>query len=512
MGFGGERVAPDQQHGEHHLMPSRPIPFAAGLATDADPLTGAPSLSVNATVEPGPALRRRPGTTAWQTTTSNGNIIGAVVVNARGGVLYVTDDRYIWFYEYDTGIRHALSSASDANTQLAGTYRPQFVNTILATTVTSGTDASSTVGVVIIGGAAPQKVADVHASSARLGGSPPAGTHICELGERLIIPRTMDESGYYRFSGDENGNPGVGYYETWVATNTDPTLARHDKLVAGHEAGQELYLFGATTMQLHGIGTDALHPFETLNVLDTGMGAPYSAIRLDSGFAWMDEQRRFVRSDGRSVKVLSGGVQRAVGAIGTISDCWGFRRRQDSQDELVWVFPTEKIAYVYDLNGERWATWRGWSTDEYGALTWGAHAFWFERNLHLVAHTGGSGMCKLDPEATADLGTLIKAEVHMGADDAGVAERKRWTNDQYRVKRGVGTFGGTAQTFEVSHRDDRGPWSGWRRHSLGLEGDYNPTINDRTGGVSYLRERRLRWSGTDEWLLVGATAEFEVWA
>ncbi len=477
-------------------MGTAPIDYGASLASGVEALSGggAVQLAVNFVRDPGGALKRRPGISAYQTGTDHGAVIGAVAVNQRGGILYVTEDRYIWLYQPDSATRVALSSSA-TTTQLDGSGRPIF--------------ASTSAGVVIAGGGVMQKVFDFGAVSTRLAGDyAPATTHVCEIGLRLVAPLT-DESGNYRWSGAANGTPGVGNYETWVDASRDNAEGRPDPLVGAYENTRELWLFGKTSMQLQGIGSDRLFPFECINVLNVGCGAPYSPINVDDNHAWLDERRRLVMSDGRSFEVLSSGIAKDISALGTVTDCWGFRARQEAYDHLVWVFPTERTAFVYERNSKRWSTWRGFSNGEYAALSFGAYCYWPERNLHLVGSSGGYGMAKLDVTAATDLGEIVSCEAMTGFENHGTPVRKKLTRDLYTLRRGVGTFGGSTQYLETALRDDVGGWREWKQISLGLGGDYEATVQQFNGGVSRNRQRRIRYTGTDDITIVRAEAEFE---
>lgn len=460
---------------------------ASGFEELADP-SASPAV-YNLLLDGSGALRPRPGVTYYYTTEAGAAVsVASPVIGAaiwRDSIIYVTEDRYIYAQTSPTSIL-SLSS-STATTQLDGSARPTFA--LLSDMV------------VIMGGGAPQKWTGV-GLAARLSGSPPAGTHICSLGRRLVVAG-LDPTGIFQWSG-------LGAYETWSAANVKEAEARPDKVVALYENIRELYAFGETTLQVYGIGSDSNDPFETLTALNIGCSAAHSPIQLDDSFAWLDERRRFVKSDGRGHAVLSVPIAKTLAGLATVSDCWGFRARIDAYDLYVWVFPTEKRAFCYQADAERWSEWRGFSSalGDWTTFPFNSYTYWPSKNLHLVG-SPANGIAKLSTTTKTDLGAILNCEVRTGFLNHGSKKWKRAIRDSYTVRRGVGTFGGTESKFEVSHRDDLGPWGGWSQIGLGLGGDYNVEVEDFRAGIYKHRQMAMRYSATDDLSLAGATHEYE---
>ena len=482
-------------------MPSALIPYASGLASGLDDLSSPDAMPafVNALVAPGDTIRQRPGIAAYQTSDAGVelDIIGMAVVPVLDAVVYVTSDRRIWALTAPDSDPIALSSLSTASTLLDGAARP--------------TIAVTSRGAVIAGGGLLQKVWDLNPAQ-RLGGSPPSASHVAAINNRLVVNR-QGNSGRLYWSGTAEGIPGAGNYEEWQTLNFTNADARPDTMTATHESIRELWAFGERTVQVYAISDDSLLPFRTVSVLNQGLSAAvYSAVQADEVFAWLDSNRRFVVSDGRSTDSLSTpAIQKTISDLATIDDGFGLRVRMDAFDCLAWVFPTEKTSFCHERNGKRWSTWRGFdatSSDGYAALGITAHCYWPERNLQLVGTSSGL-IRQLSMDQATDLGEPIRIEVKTGFNNDGSDVLKGSKRTLYTIRRGVVTYGSDEEYVEIRHRDDLGTWSPWRRHGLGVEGDYDTTIYDYEGGFYRKRQRHLRYTGTAPFTMVRAESTFQ---
>lgn len=459
-------------------METAPIPYAASLASGVEELAGGTPVAVNVLVDDGGAIRQRPGIAAYQGGTGVASITGITIWNNY--VVYVTSDRKLHAFTAPN-TTYELSD-STTTTQLDGTLRPIFAETKNM--------------LIVVGGGAPQKWDGV-GLSARLGGSPPAATHVAAIAQRIVLNQ-YGPTGQFQWSA-------LGTEETWPAANYAEAEARPDQIRAIHDNARELYIFGSETTQVYNVSPDPLLPYASAATLNNGCVAPYSVIQVDEGFAWMDDRRRFILSGGREVEVLSGPIAKTLAGLATVSDAWGFRARIDQYDLIVWVFPTEGRAFAYESNGKRWAEWRGYSNGAYAALPIGAYANWTEQNLHLVGDLGGSGIAKLSMTAGSDLGAILKGEVQTGVCDYKQSKRKSCQRVDYILRRGSTA----SSSMEVRHRNDLGDWTGWRPLSLGSAGDYNVVVPDWGAmGVYRVREHHFRYSGTDVFSMASARELF----
>lgn len=467
-------------------MPNGAIPFSEGQASGVDELVGATASVVNVIHEAGDGVRTRPGLSTW-------NMFPAVIPNAspvigawayRSYLVYCTEDRKLWAL-ISPGFVVALSDATAA-TKLDGTGRPQAV--VTATRI------------VIIGGGVPQKWEGA-GLSARLGGSPPAGVGIAFLTQTLII---ATQAGILFFS--QPGELGGGHEDWRGDTDSAEAEAGADGLVALASTTGEMLAVGTQTAQI--FLPDPTAAFVNGTVVEVGAASGASLIKWDDQYVFLDDRRRVISTDGRSINDLSGpGMAKTFWRFSTVSDCWAFRARFDGVDLLAFVFPTEGRACVYNAIVQKWAEWR--SVDTAGRWQpWigRCHCYWPAFGLHLIGLADGS-IAVLDPDAFTEDGQMLKAVVRTGFGDRGLSNKKVCERVALTLRRGS-TTATTAPTFELRWRDDMGAFGQPLRFSLGLPGDYETQVQKWTLGLYNVRQWELTMSDPTEFMLAGADELF----
>lgn len=485
-------------------MPIEALPFSAGQSSGLDALSGAPELMVNSLTDLSGTRRARPGISAWSEFPAAIPAASPVDGMAAWGdyLVYATRDRRLWAIH--AGSVTPLSDAT-ADSKLDGASRPQFI--ALRTKV------------AIVGGGYPEEWLGVGLAQplgySIPGYEPPQMAFITSLGTKLVSSYP-DPSGIIRWSG--NGEypsvsiGGVLYpgHEIWDALNYIEAEARPDKLVAVADNTNELFAFGAESIQVY--SPDAIQGFAPGRTMNLGLLAPYSLLKIDDMFAFLDRERRFVITDGRAFTdeqhVISKPIESVVRGLDTISDCWGFRLRSDRWDAAVWMFPTEGKGFIWDRRTRHWSEWRAWlPTGGYTAPTITSAVYWPERNLFLVGLSSGQ-IAQLDQTAETDLGATIKVELVTGFVDHGTDNWKQNIAVNFVFKRGQTPQGGTAPLVNVSWRDDLGPWNKPSQFSLGVAGDYDPVLPLRSTGVYRRRQWKVEYTSTSGFAFVGAREEF----
>lgn len=465
------------------------LPFAAGLASGVDELTGAAPFSTNVLADPGNALTTRPGIVEWSEwacpsldDSGAGEIIGGVVWPSVNGevLVYVTEDRRLWAM-LGPNQRIALSDLADATTLLDGADRPTF-----ATTKTR---------VIVAGGGAPQKWEGT-GLSARLGGSPPILSHVVANATRLVGSNPTIAGTLYW------SDPGETNHETWI--DSAEAEARPDPIVATHENSNEVFCFGSETLQLFVPDpTDAYVPGRASNF---GCAAPYSVIRAAETFLLLatDEGgRMFAATTGRDLTPISDpDIGKTLDRLGTVSDCWGFRAHIDSWDLAIWKFPTEGRTFVYNAATKQWGEWRSTVDGEDVNWTGTCGLNWKSRNLTLVGRTDGT-MGLLDPDAFADDGENLRGLVRTGFIDRGSKNTKA-------CQRLALTMRGSdvASSVTVSWRDDLGDFGQPLVFPLGPNGVVGSTVVEWTLGAYVDRQWQFEFSGGSRLVLASADETF----
>lgn len=465
-----------------------PIPFDSQQASGLEELSGAPRLMSNSLTDIANTRKARPGISAWSpfpTTIPNASPV--VGMTALGSLLiYVTADRKLWACSTSGALRPL--SDTTLPTQLAGTLRPQLL--------------SLRSNVVIVGGGTPQAT-DGTALSAVLGGSPPASTSITGIATRIVLAPN-DTSGTFRWSG-AGDTPG---HTTWDALNFAEAEAKPDPVQNIASNTNELFIFGTETIQV--FSPDPNTDFAPGRTLNIGLLAPYSLVNVDDQFAFLDRERRFVLTDGRSFtdeqSVISKPIESVLRGITTVDDCWGFRMRNDRWDAVVWFFPTDSRGFIWNRRSNGWSEWRAWGSKGWQAPNITSAFYWPEQNVFLVGLSTGQ-IAKLDSTAFTDLGATIKVELVSGFIDGGSHNRKKYVSAKLRFKRGQTAQSGTAPVVRISWRFDLGEWLEPAMRDLGLAGDYEPVVEIRSLGSGRQIQFRVEFDAASEFTLVGGVLE-----
>lgn len=475
-----------------------PIDFAAGQQSSSEPLGGSIPQSVNVLVDATGAIHLRPGITPWSDFGASPSLDATTSVDGitvwNGYPVYVTSDRRL-HAQLAPGYGVDISDATAA-TQLDGESRPVLITTRLR--------------VVAAGGGLLQKWEGPSVgNAARLGGSPPAASHVVAIAQRLVV-NPVGLSGEIEWS-DTGDTPG---HETWNGEFLE-LESKPDSLAAIYASTGEVIGFGTTTVQT--IAPDPtivnLVPvvFSTIRTWENGTAAPYSFAQGDENFGFLDSRRRIQLGDGRSYEAISDpALTSTLDGLSEVSDCWGFRMKIASWDVLGWHFPTVGRTFVFDMGGKRWAEWRGFANGRWEAWQAKSHHHWADTNLHLIG-LGDGTIGKMDSTASSDNGDPIVADVYSGFTDRGVDNWKQNISVRLLFRRGLGTFGQVpTPRCQLMWRDGPGAWEEPIEIDLGASDDVAPYVEVRSLGTYRIRQWRLRFSDNVPLTFVGALETFEV--
>jgi hypothetical protein len=476
-------------------MPEGKIDFASGQKSADEPLGGAIPQSVNVLVDAVGAIHLRPGIATWdgfeesplydEDTTVDGITVWKTYP------VWVTSDRLI--HALVGGVGTDLSDTTAA-TQLDGGARP-----VLAPTRDM---------VVLAGGGLLQKwEGPGSALSERLGGSPPAATHVVATAQRLVVnPNGLTGQIQWSEAGD---------YETWLG-EFDEMESKPDSLPALYESTGELVCGGTETVEVGKIEFDTAELanfFNTIRTWSGGFGAPYSFAANDETFGFLDNRLRIQLTNGRSFAPISDkgitGTLQEMAKVAAISDCWGFRAQIDGWNLLAWHFPTAARTFVYDLDRQSWSEWRGYSAGQWVAWAGKSVHFWQDEKLHLVG-LGDGTIGKLNAGTVTDNGEPIVGEVYSGFQDRGTSNWKQHITTRFAFRRGIGDGTAPGPRCQLFWRDSTGAWEEPYELDLGQPDDPTPVIEVRSLGTYKMRQWRLRFSDSVPVVFVGAVETFEV--
>jgi hypothetical protein len=478
-------------------MPEAPLKFGNSQNSGHEELAGASPVAVNAVVDATGAVRRRPGLSA-------STLAPPTVVDARG---------FIGLHRSPTGLLLGVAGTTTGPASLYRITASGFSTLSSALYLSQRPSWAETEAIVVLaGGHRPRRVdlASPYAF-ADLGGNPPKGTQVVAHNGRLLLT-DPDVNGRIWYSAPAAGSSTSGH-EQWTAGVTAlgrsgffAAEARPDALVAIAENTNELFAFGQTNLQL--FAPDGTFIYSPVSAREFGCAAAASLIRDEQSFAWLDERRRFVYSDGRTITPISDPIKATLDALTRVDDCHGYRVLQGPVDCLVWTFPTDGVTLAMQKGGG-WSQWHGWSdtANNYTPFRVSASAAVIDSGETLAGTTDGY-VAKFDSSAATDLGTRIPYSVTTGFNNQGTDARKNCKALRLVLRRGSAT--GTEPVVQVAWRDDLGPWGDPIRVGLGTVGDYESVVDLRSLGAYRRRQWRLAFHGTSEFVLASATETFEV--
>lgn len=488
-------------------MPQADISFANAQATGNEQLSGAPGVAVNVVVDSTGAIRRRPGIQAAP------NVFTGVVDSTGvsglygtiGGKLYAVGSTPQFRQIYLVGPTGATALGLPTSDQtLAGVARPVFAETQLL--------------LVIAGGDKMEKIVLSTGASSRLGGQPPLASHVAANSSRLlgnlaaVTANVNFDLSVVRFSDIANGNADFSGMEVWTegfgtaghfSAEADP-----DPVVAIYENTNEVFCFGSTSLQIFGPDPSAVYAPSTTREL--GCAALYSVIKANQQFAWLDNLRRFVVSDGRSEQVISDPIKKTLDDMTTVSDCFGYRVLTGPVDALVWTFPTDGRTFAFQ-KGSGWAEWLGWSDANANFAAFPVTASHITPATHdVMVGTADGHVGRLNLDATTDLGTRINARVETGYMARGTDEQKHCKCVRVALLRGATSSAAVEPLGFLRWRDQPGPYSRQVPVGFGTSGDTTIVLEFRSLGTYRRRQWQFEFSGTGDFHLLSVSEDYDI--
>jgi hypothetical protein len=161
-------------------------------------------------------------------------------------------------------------------------------------------------------------------------------------------------------------------------------------------------------------------------------------------------------------------------------------------DNVVQVFPTDGVAFSYDLNTGAWSIRRGFHNGAWTA--WAPQAYTKWGSTHLIGLTDGT-IAELSMDAHDDNGETLRCVARSGFFDHGTLEHK---HGHYTVVARRGEAESAESAISFKWRDGLGSFTKPIFLALGTEGDDLPEMHIKPAGPPYgQRELELSWSAAD---------------
>lgn len=480
-------------------MPQDVINFGPNQESSYDELGGASPSAINVVVDKNGAVYKRPGIATYSESPSS-------VINSSGIVgIYSTNDGQLFAIGNEVNSRsiYKISGGSAAeisigpNEHLLGNGRPIFTET--------------EVYAVIAGGLDLQRIVLSSSASERTWTNAPLATHVVANTSRLLANDAFLDKTKVRYSGVSQGTVDTSLHLDWTNTGVADeggfftAEARPDNVVAVAENTNEVFVWGTDNVQM--FQPDAELIFAPTATREFGTCAPYSIIKKDQDFFWLDQYRRFVYSDGRQFQNIEKPIKKKLDALSRVDDCFGYRVLLGHIDCMVWCFPTAGTTFVYQIGGG-WSEWNGWdsSTSNFKVLQILSHHLRRDGGINVVGTVGGK-VGKLSQTAYDDLGELIVSRTDSGFVDRGTPNRKLSRSIKIEGRRGQTS---SESLGRIEWRDNLGNWNGPLFVDFGTTGDYDIVKEFRGLGTYNRRQWRFTFSDSANLSLIRVTETFDI--
>jgi hypothetical protein len=182
----------------------------------------------------------------------------------------------------------------------------------------------------------------------------------------------------------------VGAPDTWDGKTFQAEFLP-DESVALHAGWEELAIFGEASLETFYLSNEGVYVRLDGTSAERGTIAPHSVIKEDNTYFFMDHQRRVIRLEDRTPKIISNPFDLEFKALDTVSDCRGMNIFCDNTTFVVWTFPTENKTYAYDYKRDVWARWTTYDNETGNRNAWLGQTSCYMRkwNKHLVGGRDG---------------------------------------------------------------------------------------------------------------------------
>ena len=491
-------------------MPIEPIPLANLQESGYEEQAGATPISMNIVVDGKGVVTKRPCVQAYSGATSayiDNYGIDAIQATFEGNLYAVGGYDPAFGIPYRNIYRvtpgGAVSLTPTNPEKLIGNVKPIICETEML--------------LVFAAGDRTQKLVKTTNTCSALGGNPPHGTFIINNWTRLLENDILVDRSAVRWSNGAGGTVSYAGHELWPYGGWGTggyfeTKARADPVVALADHIGQVFVWGEGTLQLFqpeiiGTITSNSQTYSATSSYEYGCSAPYSLIRVEESYAWLDNQRQFVVFEGGGVRGLSEAIQKDLDDIADVSDCFGYRVKLSGLDALVWTFPTDGRTFVYQKN-MGWGQWAGWYANTWARCPVNC-AFVNPNDGATIVGTTDGRIGELSLSAYSDFVTAVPAYVQTGYLDHKTG-RQKWCKDVIITVRRGDALSTTEPVAYLSFSDQRGVWTERFPITLGIAGDTISVV--RLGPMGTYRQRawKFEFSPNARLALVGIEEDYEV--
>lgn len=311
-----------------------------------------------------------------------------------------------------------------------------------------------------------------------LGGTPPQLVDIVLLDNYLI--GLLPNSQRMEFAG-----PAAADRAAWDSSNFFEAEGLSDEGKKLAVANRQLFCFGEESTEVFFNFGDDTTPFQRMadGFIESGVGtARFSVVKYDNTLYWFDHERRFVRLEGRTPKMISGPIAKELKNLGVVSDCWGEALELQGDFYIQWKFPNEGKGFLYNVLTSEWSTHDlGWNCIGY-QKRWKRHfagsaSYGLVRELSFdtqqdMPHAGD--FAETPPEFETN--TIQREMRRLFTHGTGREKRSRYYRLDLERGHGSQVSSDVEPFLEMRVNDDKKGWTKFVKVGLGRIGDSEESI------------------------------------
>lgn len=329
--------------------------------------------------------------------------------------------------------------------------------------------------------------------------SQPAATHVAWLNGHILANDLVD--GVARFT-DYLGSKSV-VMPTWNSEYFTAE-ANPDELLALLVGWGEIVLAGSRSIEFwQDTGAEGV-PFERITgaYVERGLSARYSLVGADNTWFFFDQERKIIRLDGRSPKIVSLAYDRWLQNLIRVNDARGFIL----DHWYVLTFPEANVTVAYDLVNGVIARW-SWTNPASGLRTRfkGQCATYLPNDGAWVVGGTDGNLYLFHRNLVTDNGDAIHTLLRGAPLDLGTGKIKKASALTLRMQRGQPDEEGgklplglavdrsvqTGDALQIRWRDDQGLWTNYATALHGPDEELSVHVRLQPMGAYRTRQYEL---------------------
>jgi len=293
----------------------------------------------------------------------------------------------------------------------------------------------------------------------------------------------------------------------WDPNNSESPNADIDKLKALGVGWREILLIGTRSTEFWYNTGETPGTYQRIEgaYIERGISAPYSLILDDNTWFWLDQERNFIRLEGRNPKIVSVPVHTILSGLADVSDLVTSRFQYLNRRFILLSSRANNISLLYDITKDAWYQWGIWneSTSDYDQ--WPVHSVAYSTSTNTYVTLNNDGyMYTLGGNASDARFSLRSAHI-----SHGTYNWKLCLSLTLRLKRGYLTTD-PVSVLRVRWRDDgEQTWGNWHSIPLNDLGEYTNVANLWRCGRYRTRQYEFMQSDANPFALVNVVEDVE---